>query len=458
MVNIGASFPQKLTHICCIGAGYVGGPTSAVMAMHWPDIHFTVADHDAQRISSWNSPHLPVYEPGLDDIVKRQRTKNLTFTTDIDQAIRQADMILIAVNTPAMQSTGFGRAPDLRSLEKCVRRIAQVAETDKIIVMRSTVPCRTSAWVEEILRGNGRAQFAVLSNPEFLSEGTAVRDLLSPDRVIIGGAHTLAVQMLRNLYLQWVPEQRILAMDVWSAELAKLAANAMLAQRVSSVNALSAICERAGAHVQNIITAIGSDQRLGSEFLQASVGFGGPCLQKDVMSLIWLSESLDLPEVAAYWAQVLEMNAFQTRRFAQTIVQFAKGCRVACLGFAYKSGTGDARNAPAAEVCQFLLSAGCRLAIFDPKVPEQHVCERLEERGCEMAHVTVCQSELEAASGAQAVVVLTAWPQFASLDWAAVYEGMEKPAHVFDGQLVLQPEAMRSLGFHVYQIGHPGAP
>ncbi|ORX72422.1 nucleotide sugar dehydrogenase [Linderina pennispora] len=427
MVNIGASFPQKLTHICCIGAGY--------------DIHFTVVDHDAQRILSWNSPHLPVYEPGLDDIVKRQRTKNLTFTTDIDQAIRQADMILIAVNTPAMQSTGFGRAPDLRSLEKCMRRIAQVAETDKIIVMRST---------EGILRGNGRAQFAVLSNPEFLSEGTAVRDLLSPDRVIIDAQ--------RTLYLQWVPEQRILAMDVWSAELAKLAANAMLAQRVSSVNALSAICERAGAHVQNIITAVGSDRRLGSEFLQASVGFGGPCLQKDVMSLIWLSESLDLPEVAAYWAQVLEMNAFQTRRFAQTIVQFAKGCRVACLGFAYKSGTGDARNAPAAEVCQLLLSAGCRLAIFDPKVPEQHVCERLEERGCEMAHVTVCQSELEAVSGAQAVVVLTAWPQFASLDWAAVYDGMEKPAYVFDGQLVLQPEAMRSLGFRVYQIGHPGAP
>ncbi|KAJ2645919.1 hypothetical protein IWW40_005784 [Coemansia sp. RSA 1250] len=387
MVSIDAK--TKPTHVCCIGAGYVGGPTSAVMALKCPDIQFTVVDIDDTRIAAWNSDKLPVYEPGLDDIVCSRRGTNLHFSTDIDQAIIDADIIMIAVNTPPQQSgcSRLGMATDLRPVEECARRIARVSQhSNPIVVEKSTVPCRTGELIANILRDNSRphVNFTVLSNPEFLSEGTAIQDLLYPDRVIIGGLSNChhAENALKSIYAHWVPEERILTMDLWSAELTKLAANALLAQRISSINSISAVCEAVGADIASVAQGCGLDSRIGSQFLRASVGFGGSCFHKDILSLVWLCDSLGLHDVAEYWNQVLLMNESQMTRFVDNILQAfdgnIQGIRIAVLGFAYKAGTADTRNTPAAFVCQQLLNKGATLSIYDPKVPEHHIRELLK--------------------------------------------------------------------------------
>ncbi|KAJ2280080.1 hypothetical protein EV176_001198 [Coemansia sp. RSA 451] len=459
MVSIDAE--HTVTHVCCIGAGYVGGPTSAVMAHKCPNIQFTVVDTDAKRIHAWNSDRLPVYEPGLDSLVQMQRNRNLHFSTDIDEAICNAQIVMIAVNTPSMQGTHSkqGAQADLRQVEACARRVAQCARHNTIVVEKSTVPCGTGDIVARILREHARphVEFSVLANPEFLSEGTAVRDLLHPDRVIIGGADAddRAQQALASVYAHWVPRDRIITMGRWSAELAKLASNAMLAQRVSSINSLSAVCEATGADVQQVARACGLDSRIGAEFLRASVGFGGSCFSKDVASLVWLSASLGLPDVAEYWDNVLKMNDSHMQRFTRRIVSAfdlgVRGIKIAVWGFAFKSGTGDARNTPAARICQMLLDQGAQLAIYDPMVPESQVREKLDAE--KDGSYVVCADAVTAAVDAQAIVVLTPWPEFRSTNWHIVFDMMGRPARVFDGHNVLDRQMLEHIGFVVTTVG-----
>ncbi|KAJ2777669.1 hypothetical protein H4R18_005030 [Coemansia javaensis] len=454
----------SVRRVCCIGAGYVGGPTSAVMALKCPGIQFTVVDSDAGRIAAWNSAAaLPIYEPGLDEVVRSQRGRNLWFSTDIDAAVAAADIVLLAVNTPlGPRGAGLGGATDLSAIEQCARTVARVARRPTIVVEKSTVPCGTGELIAGILRRDGRpgVGFSVLSNPEFLSEGTAVRDLLRPDRVIIGGLDGSedAQRALASVYAHWVPQERIVTMGLWSAELAKLAANALLAQRVSSINSISAVCEAVGADIADVSRACGMDSRIGGRFLHASVGFGGSCFHKDIMGLVWLAESLGLHDVAEYWDQVLQMNSSQTARFVARIAR-AVGCdldagaEVAVLGFAYKAGTGDTRNTPAAPVCERLLAQGARLAIYDPKVPARQIRDALPAESHYHHRVRICSDAYEAVAGARAVVLLTPWPEFATLDWARVHGLMAQPAYVFDGHRALDAPALDRLGFRAVSVG-----
>ncbi|KAJ2353469.1 hypothetical protein GGF43_003493 [Coemansia sp. RSA 2618] len=462
---------SRITHVCCIGAGYVGGPTSAVMALKCPDLQFTVVDTDAKRIQAWNSDHLPVYEPGLDEIVHAQRNTNLHFSTDVDSAIRNANIVMIAVNTPAIRpeetegnaEPGLGAAADLRQVEACAQKIAQVANHDTIVVEKSTVPCRTGELIARILCEHGRphVRFTVLSNPEFLSEGTAVRDLLHPDRVIIGGLEgsDAAQRALKSIYVRWIPNERIVTMGLWSAELTKLASNALLAQRISSINSISAVCEAVGASVTEVSRGCGLDSRIGGQFLRASVGFGGSCFHKDVSSLVWLSESLGLHDVAEYWDQVLRMNDSQMLRFVRRISRSfgagMRGARIAVWGFAYKGGIGDTRNTPAARICQQLIDQGACLSIYDPKVPDQHICDKLTvcNGSADTEGFRICESMLDAVVAAQAVVILTAWPEFGSADWIRVHELMARPARVFDGHNIIERRTLEAIGFQVTSIG-----
>ncbi|KAJ2765847.1 hypothetical protein IWQ56_003938 [Coemansia nantahalensis] len=454
----------RIQQVCCIGAGYVGGPTCAVMAAQCPDVQFAVVDTDAARIAAWNSAALPIYEPGLEELVGRQRGRNLHFSADVEAAVRTADLVLLAVNTPLGQpgADGLGMAPPgLRSVEACARTVARTAKPGAIIVEKSTVLCHTGELIARILQDHGPpdGRFQVLSNPEFLSEGTAVRDLLRPDRVIIGGqpGSEDAQEALRALYARWVPAERIVTMGMWSAELAKLASNALLAQRVSSINAVSAVCEAVGADIAEVARGCGMDSRIGRDFLRASIGFGGPCLSKDLMGLVWLCESLGLHDVATYWDQVLRMNDAQTARFVRRIVRALgpdlSGASVAVLGFAYKAGTGDTRNTPAALVCGELLKLGACLAVYDPKVPEQQIRDYLVAGRAPATSLRVCASAYEAVAGARAVLVLTPWPEFAALDWARAHRLMAHPALAVDGHRILDDRALELLGFGTVSVG-----
>src|SRR6478736_3261421 len=377
---------MKITNICCIGAGYVGGPTMAVIAQKCPHIKVTVVDLNAERIAAWNDSDvtkIPIYEPGLSDVVAEARGRNLFFSTEIEKAIDEAQMIFISVNTPTKTyGSGKGMAADLKYIELCARQIAEVAKDNKIVVEKSTLPVRTAEAIKSILdhTGNG-VQFQILSNPEFLAEGTAVADLLSPDRVLVGGDTTVegsqAVQALVDVYANWIPKERILTTNVWSSELSKLTANAFLAQRVSSINAISELCERTGADVNEVAKAIGMDSRIGSKFLKASVGFGGSCFQKDILNLVYIAKSYGLHEVADYWEQVIIMNDHQKRRFANKIVRTlyntVSGKKIAFLGWAFKKDTNDTRESAAIYVADHLLNEEAKIAVFDPQVKEKHV-------------------------------------------------------------------------------------
>jgi UDPglucose 6-dehydrogenase len=342
------------------------------------NVRVTVVDINAERIAAWNSAELPIYEPGLDEIVKQCRGVNLFFSTDVSAGIREADLIFVSVNTPTKAyGLGKGCAADVKYIELCARHIAEVATTPKIVIEKSTVPARTAETLQRILSANSKGiDFQILSNPEFLAEGTAISDLLNPDRVLIGGdpspAGQAAIARLAAVYQFWVPAERIITTNTWSSELSKLAANAFLAQRVSSINAMSAICEETGADVSEVARAIGKDSRIGAKFLQAGVGFGGSCFQKDILNLVYLAESLHLPVVAAYWRAVVDMNDWQERRFSGHIVRSlfntVAGKKIAILGFAFKKNTGDTREAPAIYVCRDLLEEGAHITIYDPKV------------------------------------------------------------------------------------------
>jgi UDPglucose 6-dehydrogenase len=457
-------------NICCIGAGYVGGPTMAMIAAKCPDIVVTVVDVNASRIAAWNSDELPVYEPGLDAVVQQARGRNLFFSTDVDEAIRRADMIFVSVNTPTKTyGVGAGLAADLSFVELCARRIAAVANGDKIVVEKSTLPVRTAESLRRVLHANVKGhRFEILSNPEFLAEGTAVADLERPDRVLIGGASTpsgrAAIEKLVDVYARWVPRDRILTTNVWSSELSKLVSNALLAQRISSVNAVSAICEATGADIDEVAYAAGPDSRIGPRFLKASVGFGGSCFQKDILNLVYLCRHYGLNEVAEYWQQVVGINDWQKQRFVRrmidTMFNTMAGKRIAVLGFAFKKDTNDTRASAAIDVCAALLSEHAQLAIYDPKVPAEAIYADMERAtGLSRAKLEasmICHGDVyAAATGAHALAVMTEWDEFRRLNFAAIYDGMHKPAFAFDGRNILPHDALRSLGFQVHAIGKP---
>lgn len=449
--------------ICCIGAGYVGGPTMAMIALKAPDIEVRVVDMNAARIAAWNSDTLPIYEPGLVEVVRQARGRNLFFTTEVTAAIEMSDIIFVAVNTPTKTyGVGAGRAADLRFIESVARTIAEVSTSPKIIVEKSTIPVKTAETIKDILAANARGiQFEVLSNPEFLAEGTAVADLEKPDRVLIGGERTptgqQAVETLASVYGRWVARERIITTNLWSSELSKLVANAFLAQRISSINSISALCEATGADVDEVANAIGKDSRIGPKFLKASVGFGGSCFQKDILNLVYLCDHFGLPEVAAYWESVVRMNDWQKHRFAAKIVRSLFNTvadkKIAVLGFAFKKDTNDTRESAAISVCRDLLAEHANVVVYDPKVPaEEIVRDVLGPKGSD-SRLTVAKTSLEAIDDAHAVAVVTEWDEFRTLDFAQVYAAMHKPAFIFDGRNILDLEKLRSLGFRAYGIG-----
>lgn len=462
---------KNIKKICCIGAGYVGGPTMAVIAKQCPEITVTVVDLNEARIAAWNDEdvtNIPVYEPGLDAVVAEARGRNLFFSTEVDKAIDEADMIFISVNTPTKTyGAGKGMGADLKYIELCARQIARVAKNDKIVVEKSTLPVRTAEALRDILHNTGNGvKFQILSNPEFLAEGTAVEDLLAPDRVLIGGDTTEegqeAIEALVAIYNKWIPRERILTTNVWSSELSKLVANAMLAQRISSMNSISELCEKTEANVSEVARAIGADSRIGSKFLKASVGFGGSCFQKDILNLVYISRSFGLQEVADYWEQVIIMNDHQKRRFAENIVRklynTVSGKKITFLGWAFKKDTNDTRESAAIYVADMLLNEQANIRVYDPKVEEKQVhadLDYLNTRPAEENHasVKVFEDPYEACKDTHAIAVLTEWDEFKDYDWQRIYDNMLKPAKIFDGRNLLDVKKLQSIGFTVQAIG-----
>ncbi|OYX26034.1 MAG: UDP-glucose 6-dehydrogenase [Flavobacteriales bacterium 32-35-8] len=458
---------KLIKNICCIGAGYVGGPTMAVIAKNNPHINVTIVDINADRIAAWNDEDLsklPIYEPGLADIVKETRGKNLFFSTDIDTAIDTSEMIFISVNTPTKTyGKGKGMAADLKYIELCARNIADVAKTDKIVVEKSTLPVRTAEAIKSILHNTGNhVKFDILSNPEFLAEGTAVEDLLSPDRVLIGGESEEAIESLANIYRSWVSPEKILKTNLWSSELSKLTANAFLAQRISSINAISELCELTEANINEVAKAIGMDSRIGSKFLKASVGFGGSCFQKDILNLVYIARSYNLHAVADYWEQVIIMNDHQKRRFSdrliKTLYNTVSGKKIGFLGWAFKKDTNDTRESAAIYVADHLVSEQAHIAVYDPKVSAvkvqtdlNYLNSRSEEDN--LKHVVTATNPYDALKDAHAVAIMTEWDEFKTYDWHKIYTHMKKPAFIFDGRNILDKHTMETIGFEYYAIG-----
>jgi len=446
-------------NVLCIGAGYVGGPTMAVIAAKCPDYKVTVVDINAERIDAWKSDELPIYEPGLLDVVKIARGRNLFFSTDVDTEIMAADIIFVSVNTPTKTfGEGTGKAADLQYWEKTARNIVKNSKTNKLIVEKSTLPVRTADAMERILNANNKGiHFEVASNPEFLAEGTAVPDLLNPDRVLIGTHETetglIARKELVELYAHWVDISKIISSNVWSAELSKLTANAFLAQRISSINSIAALCEKTEANVSEVAYAIGKDTRIGSRFLNASVGFGGSCFKKDILNLVYLCEHYGLSEVAMYWENVVKINDYQMKRFVRTMLHsmfntIAKK-RIALFGFAFKADTGDTRESPAIYVAKQLLDEQAHLVISDPKAIEN---AKRDLRGIN-GTIEYDSNPYSSAKGAHAIAVLTEWSEYKKLDYEIIFSSMEKPAFIFDGRNILDHQKLFEIGFNVFPIG-----
>lgn len=462
---------MKIKNICCIGAGYVGGPTMAVIAKQCPDLKVTVVDVNHDRIDAWNDDdldNLPIYEPGLAEVVQEARGRNLFFSTDIDKAIIESEMIFIAVNTPTKTyGEGKGQAADLKYVELCARQIAKVAKADKIVVEKSTLPVRTAEAIQSILdlTGNG-VNFEVLSNPEFLAEGTAIQDLFKSDRVLIGGQQTKsgkeAINKLVEIYANWIPKEKIYTTNVWSSELSKLVANAFLAQRISSINSISALCEATGADVDEVANAIGMDSRIGPKFLKSSVGFGGSCFQKDILNLVYIAKSLGLDEVSEYWNQVIKINDYQKERFARNIMKSlfgtVSGKKITLLGWAFKKNTNDTRESAAIYIADLLIENGAEICVYDPKVNEQRMLADLDYLNSRSSQennkaLTSVENPYEACKDSHAIAVITEWDEFKSYDWQSIFKSVVKPAKIFDGRNILDGEQLKDLGFDVYSIG-----
>ncbi len=462
---------MSIKNICCIGAGYVGGPTMAVIALKCPHIQVNVVDINQDRINAWNDNNLgnlPVYEPGLADVVSKTRGKNLFFSTDIDKHIDESEMIFIAVNTPTKTyGEGKGQAADLKFVELCARTIARVANSDKIVVEKSTLPVRTAEAVQNVLDSTGKGvHFEVLSNPEFLAEGTAIQDLFKSDRVLIGGQQTKkgkeAISSLVEIYANWVPMEKIYTTNVWSSELSKLVANAFLAQRISSINSISALCEATEADVDEVATAIGMDTRIGSKFLKSSVGFGGSCFQKDILNLVYIAKSLGLHEVSEYWNQVVKINNYQKIRFAKNIMQSLFNTvadkKVTLLGWAFKKDTNDSRESAAIYIADYLIENGAEIHVYDPKVKYQRMLSDLDYLNSRRSEenqkaLTYYSNPYSACENSHAIAVITEWDEFKTYDWEKIYFNLLKPAKVFDGRNILNSKALEEIGFDVYSIG-----
>jgi len=448
-------------NILCIGGGYVGGPTMTVIAHKCPQYRVTVVDINRDRINAWNSDRCPIYEPGLDELVKKTRGRNLFFSTDVDRGIRESDIIFVSVNTPTKTfGEGAGKAADLQYWEKTARQIVANSSSNKIIIEKSTLPVRTADAMERILKANSNGlRFEVLSNPEFLAEGTAIADLETPDRVLIGSRESpeglRARKEIVDIYANWVSRDRIIESNVWSAELSKLTANAFLAQRISSINSISALCERTEADVDEVAFAIGTDSRIGPRFLKASVGFGGSCFQKDILNLVYISQSYGLTEVADYWESVIKINQWQQRRFIQNMLanmfNTVAGKRIALFGFAFKADTGDTRESPALSITRGLLVERANVVVTDPQALD-HARQDLSDV---KEGLLFDPDPYSAAQGASAIAVMTEWKLYAQLDYERIFASMTKPAFIFDGRNILDRKKLFEIGFNVCSIGKP---
>ena len=459
---------MKINKICCIGAGYVGGPTMSVIAQKNPHIKVYVVDMNEDKIKAWNSKNLdnlPVYEPGLSKVVNETRGRNLFFSTNVDKYIEEADMVFISVNTPTKTSgEGKGYAADLKYIEACAKQIAKVSKTEKIIVEKSTVPVRTSEKIKEILKSNNtNVDFQILSNPEFLAEGTAMRDLEIPDRVIIGGDNTEigknAIDSLVEIYSSWVPKENILTTNLWSSELSKLTANAFLAQRISSINSLSELCEETGADIEEVSKAIGMDSRIGNSFLKTSVGFGGSCFQKDILNLVYIARSLGLRKVAEYWEQILIINTHQRNRFSKKIIDCIKNkdleTRVLLLGWAFKKDTNDTRESAAIYVANNLINKEIKIDIYDPKVKENQINFDLSSLNYnyDRSLVNFVEDPFTNISKYNILAIMTEWDEFKDFNWEIVYKKIKKPAYIFDGRNILNKKIIKTIGFNYVGLG-----
>ena len=447
--------------ILCIGAGYVGGPTMAMIAYKCPQYKVTVVDNNPTRIAQWNSDNLPIFEHGLEEIVRASRGRNLFFSTDIENSIRDSEIIFVSVNTPTKTfGAGAGMAADLQYWEKTAREILSCANSPKIIVEKSTLPVKTALAMERILTSNdNRRQFEVLSNPEFLAEGTAVKDLEHPDRVLIGSHETesglKAREELVDIYANWVPRERIITSNIWSSELSKLVANAFLAQRISSINSISVLCEKTEADINEVARSVGMDSRIGNRFLNASVGFGGSCFKKDILNLVYLCNHYGLNKVADYWESVIAINDYQKERFVinmlSAMFNTLAGKKICLFGFAFKANTGDTRESPAVFIAKRLLEEKTQVVITDPKALEN---ARIDLKGIN-GKVSYIVDPYEAAAGCDAISVLTEWEIYRGLDFKRIFESMVKPAFIFDGRNILDHKKLFDIGFNVYPIGKP---
>ena len=455
---------MEVKNICCIGAGYVGGPTMAVIALKCPHINVTVVDAKPEKIKAWNGSleNLPVYEPGLSDIIKETRGRNLFFSLDIKGSIEKSEIIFMAVNTPTKtEGEGAGMGADLKYIELCAKDIARFSMSNKIVVEKSTVPIRTAEKIKEILDENKKhIHFDILSNPEFLAEGTAVEDMINPDRVLIGGHESesgqKAIQTLVKIYENWVVGEKILTTNVWSSELSKLASNAMLAQRISSINSLSALCEKTGANIDELSKAIGMDNRIGSKFLKTSVGFGGSCFQKDILNLVYLCKYYGLNEVSEYWHQVVKMNNYQKTRFVLRIINKSSGViknkKITILGWAFKKDTNDSRESAAIDIAAQLIDKGAKVSIYDPKISKNQIISDLSEKFI-YENFTVYKNPLEAIKDSNGIAIVTEWDQFKSLPWDEYINFVKQPANIYDGRNILDKEVLENLGYNIYSIG-----
>jgi len=464
---------KKIRKICCIGAGYVGGPTMAVIADKCPHLEINVVDINKNRIKAWNDndlSKLPIFEPGLEEIIKKRRNQNLFFSTQVENQIKNADMIFISVNTPTKtHGIGAGFASDLRWIESCARQIAKYAEGHTIIVEKSTLPVRTAEKIKSILdlslKGNkpknSNPQFSVLSNPEFLAEGTAIDDLINPDRILIGGDDIEAIKLLEEIYSNWIDKNKILKTNIWSSELSKLIANAFLAQRISSINSVSALCEKTGANVNEVSRAIGMDSRIGNKFLNAGPGFGGSCFKKDILNLIYICEFYGLKEVAKYWESVLDINYWQQNRISSLVIDklfgTITGKKISIFGFAFKSNTNDTRESPAINICKNFLNEGCELLIYDPKVNEKEIASKLgkNEKNVDpnIGNWHKSNTIKDSVKNADAIVVLTEWEEFKKIKWDQISELMRKPAWVFDTRNICKKQGIEKSDINFWQIG-----
>ena len=454
----GNSFYKK---VVCIGAGYVGGPTMTVIANKCPDYKVTVVDISEPRIKAWNSDQLPIFEPGLQERVEKVRGKNLFFSTNIDKEIAEADIIFVSVNTPTKTfGEGAGKAADMQFMENTARRIRETSRSDKIVIEKSTIPVRAAETLDAILHsGDHGNRFEILSNPEFMAEGTGIHDMENPDRILIGSKDTpsgiAARDELLKIYLHWVPREKLITTNVWSSELSKLASNAFLAQRISSINSISAICEATEADVGEVSNAVGQDSRVGHKFLNAGVGFGGSCFRKDILNLVYLCEHYQLTDVAEFWKQVVSINDYQMERFVKRILRALFNTlvdkKIAIFGFAFKPDTGDTRDAPAIIICKRLLEERAILNITDPHALDN---AKKDLAGLE-GFTNFMEDPYEAAKGAHAIALLTEWKEYRDLDFEKLHASMEKPAFIFDGRNHLDHKKLFDIGFNVYPVGKP---